>query len=463
MITDGLVGCLHPVWLAISAAEFAVMLLFMRCLPWRSDDVRAIAVESAAAFALWYGVHLLHLDFLCVFSLNVAVLMAYGVVSRSITARQALYAACTFVLCTEVGKVVCVDLVMQPLSVPLAALPGLAITLIWGAVSLLVTLAAALAVRRWAFVPGTERLSWHQCLFLLLPLVPYLFIRSSYFYDSVSENQTLYWDYVWMMLALSACTIVMIVANASSLSAQLERNELIRLQMLLNEQSAQYLAQKKANEAVRRRCHDLKHYLVEFERVLGDGGMGEQARGDAARLLADMREELVACGTRIETGNEVLDVVLSEKMAASLRVGVRPLFYADAKCLSFMSAFDLCAIFGNLLDNAVDAAAACVGDSASESSGTPEITLDIRPEKGFVAIRCCNPYTGELRPVADTFASTKPGEGHGIGLRSVRTTVERYGGVLTVDAADGTFTAVAVIPQPAPGMQTSGACGDPCC
>ena len=149
-------------------------------------------------------------------------------------------------------------------------------------------------------------------------------------------------------------------------------------------------------------------------------------------------------------------------MAVGLRAGVRPLFYADARCLSFMSAFDLCAIFGNLLDNAVEAAAACAGDSASGTSSTPEVVLDVRPEKGFVAIRCCNPYAGELRPVAGTFATTKPGEGHGVGLRSVRTTVERYGGVLTVDAAGGTFTAVAVIPQPESSLQVPGAHEDPC-
>ena len=447
MITDCLLGYQNPLWFVISVAEFALVLLFWRKLPWRSDDMRVEWAETVASFACWYGVHLLHLDFLFDFSLNVAVLMGYAVLSRSVNARQALYFACTFVLCTEIGKVVCVDLIMQPASSVLQGLGSTTITLVWAAVSLALTAAATVALGHWTFIAGTERLTWKQCLFLLLPLVPYMYIRSNYFYESVAENTAFYWNFVWMMLILSGCTVVMIVANAHNLSAQLERNELVRMQMLLQEQNTQYIAQTQANEAVRRRYHDLRHYMTELERLLATEGM--PSKRDAEELLTNMRSELLACTQSVETGNEVLDVVLGEKARECARLGVKTAFFVDAGCLSFMSAFDVCTLFGNLVDNAVEAASRLAGQNGTE----PEISLDVRRQKGFASVRCANPYTGNLlRMPNGNLATTKDApEEHGIGLRSVRATVERYGGALTIDTADGMFTVTAILPIPEEG------------
>lgn len=446
MITEGLlgVGPGAPVWACISLGEFAIALMYLRGLPWRSDDLRARAAETALGAAAWYGVNLLHLDFLFDFGLRAALLAALVAVSRDANARQAIYFSCAFEMSTEMAKVVSVDLVLQPLDALTGwpgSLPALALTAVYGALYLLAALGLAEAIRRWVFVPGVDRLGWRQLLLVVLPLVPYLYIRSSYFYEGIPANEAFYWNFVLMMLILSGCTVVMLVGNASNFSSQLERTELVRMEMLLKEQGAQYLARKSADEAVRRRYHDLKHYLAEFEVILKDGGARS---ADADALLADMRRDLGSYEARIETGNEVADVVLSEKMAACERAGVRPVFYADAACLSFMSAFDVCAVLGNLLDNAVEAASALAGGESA-----PEVSLDIRPAKGFASVRCSNPYAGALRPVEGGFATTKRDRaGHGVGLRSVRETVERYGGALALEASGGVFTATALIPVP---------------
>lgn len=452
MITGRLlmVGQGAPLWAAVSLLEFGVALMYLRGLPWRSEDARAWAAETACAAAAWCAAGLMHLDFLLDFGLKAALLAAYCALSRAANARQAVYYSCAFQMFTEMAKVVCVDLVLQPLDGLtgwLAALSPLALTAVYGASYLLLALGVSEGLRRWVFVPGVERLSWRQLLLVVLPLVPYLYIRSSYFLEGVPSNPSFYWNFVLMMLILSGCTVAMLVGNASNFSSQLERTELVRMEMLLKEQGAQYLAQKKADEAVRRRYHDLKHYLAEFEVLLKDGAAGPGA--DAEALLADMRRELGSYEARIETGNEAADVVLAEKMAACEQAGARPVFYADAACLSFMSAFDLCAVLGNLLDNAVEAVAGLARRSEEGEAGVPEVVLDIRPRKGFASIRCSNPYVGGLRPVEGGYATTKRDrEGHGVGLRSVRETVERYGGVLTLEAAGGVFTATAIVPLP---------------
>ena len=65
-----------------------------------------------------------------------------------------------------------------------------------------------------------------------------------------------------MLLLLSVCTMVIVVANAHNLSAQMSTNELLSMQQLLRDQHLHYLTQRSAAEAVNRRYHDLKHVLT---------------------------------------------------------------------------------------------------------------------------------------------------------------------------------------------------------
>ena len=77
---------------------------------------------------------------------------------------------------------------------------------------------------------------------------------------------------VIVLLLLSVCTMVIVVANAHNLSAQMSTNELLSMQQLLRDQHLHYLTQRSAAEAVNRRYHDLKHVLTQIERIAEDRG-----------------------------------------------------------------------------------------------------------------------------------------------------------------------------------------------
>ena len=468
MINGFLLMYTDPVWLSITLTEFILFVRFVRGFGHYSNRPFLDAAQLCLGFVGWLAAHYAHFDFALDFALNVTVLTAYLRLFRTSRAQQAIYIACVFVLCTEIGKVVCVDLIMQPAYAWFSRLPAWGITLAWATISQLVALGALVIARRWALAPGTDLLSWRQGLCILLPIVPYMLVRSSSYMYDMSDLQ-LYWNVVLVSLFLSISTIVIIVANAHSLSAQIEKNELIRMQSLLREQHVQYQAHKRASETVRRQYHDLKHYVAELEALqLGDDGKksAEELRAFTGRL----RKELEGYDAHIETGNEVLDIVLTEKREACHAQGIRPVFYTDASCLSFMNAFDICAIFGNLLDNAIEAAG-CVsrehaeqggsksaanaedrGGEAAENVSKPEVHLTVRPSRGLILIQCRNPYRGELHSQerwpgrrgrvgkGQDLATTKEDtDNHGFGLKNVQAVAERYGGSLswhTVEACE---------------------------
>ena len=91
-----------------------------------------------------------------------------------------------------------------------------------------------------------------------------------------------------------------------------------------------------------------------------------------------------------------------------------------AQVLARLSAPDLCTIFGNLLDNAVEAVAAV------PERELRDVTLRMNRRDGFLLIRTENRFEGE-RDAA--LASTKPNaQAHGYGMKNLRDAVERLGG-----------------------------------
>ena len=61
-------------------------------------------------------------------------------------------------------------------------------------------------------------------------------------------------------------------------------------------------------------------------------------------------------GTRAaDTGDEILDTIVMTKRIAWKKEGVHIVCIADGRLLSFMDSMDRAAVFGNLLDNAVEA------------------------------------------------------------------------------------------------------------
>lgn len=229
------------------------------------------------------------------------------------------------------------------------------------------------------------------------------------------------------------CTLTFALEYELLVSRRL-RVERATTERVLAERERQYARSRENIEAINVKCHDIRHQI----RRLADGG----AAVDRA-VLDDIAREVDVYDTAVRTGNDALDTILTEKSLACRRAGVTLSCIADGAALGFMAAADIYALFGNALDNALEAVEA-LGDPERRS-----ISLVVRRVAGVVSIHVENPCGGTVAMRDGLPETTKADRtSHGFGVRSMRLTVERYGGTLAAMASDGTFHVNAIVPLP---------------
>ena len=123
--------------------------------------------------------------------------------------------------------------------------------------------------------------------------------------------------------------------------------EVNALQNVLDLQYASYQRSQESIDMVNRKYHDLKHQIA-----------APPAEPDAAKrsaYLDGMEEEIRDYEAQNKTGNSVLDTVLTGKSLYCARHGIELTCVADGRRLGFMEDADIYALFGNILDNAIEA------------------------------------------------------------------------------------------------------------
>ena len=180
--------------------------------------------------------------------------------------------------------------------------------------------------------------------------------------------------------------------------------------------------------------------------LISDMGMIAAVRAMAGseaqeKYLREAEESVGIYDAIFQTGNEVLDTVLTEKSLYCGANGIRLGCVADGKLLAFMDSVDIYAILGNALDNAIEGVQS-LGDSEKRM-----IDVLICRERQFAVLQVVNPLEGALKFRDGLPVSTKPRDGyHGFGLKSIRHTVEQYGGFTTVNTQNGYFCLKILIP-----------------
>lgn len=201
-------------------------------------------------------------------------------------------------------------------------------------------------------------------------------------------------------------------------------------QMMADERR-QYELSRSTIEAINVRCHDIRHQV---RALSGAAGSGEEFMRNLDGLIS-------IYDSSVQTHNPALDVILTEKSLLCRSKGIELTCSADGRALSFMAEQDVYSLFGNALDNAIEAA---------EGVSEPDrrlIDLSVRAVGRMALIQVRNFYDGELRREGDALQSTKDGGLHGYGTKSMRLVAERYGGTLSFESEDGIFRLHVLLPM----------------
>lgn len=202
---------------------------------------------------------------------------------------------------------------------------------------------------------------------------------------------------------------------------------------LMHERMRQYELSRSNVDALNVKAHDIRHQI----RHLSSGG----AVVDQA-VLDDFAHEVDIFDSKVKTGNDALDTILTEKSLVCAAEGITLSCIADGSALNFMPAYDLYALFGNAIENAIEATRKVDGEKRS-------ISLIVRESAGMATIHVENYFAGEVEFVDGLPKSSKGDElNHGFGTKSMRSIVERYGGMLDISTKGDVYFLNALIPIP---------------
>ncbi len=218
------------------------------------------------------------------------------------------------------------------------------------------------------------------------------------------------------------CCIISLVLLFELPRRKKAETDLDILEQLRERERAQYESAKANIEEMNIKCHDLKHIVGR----LSEGSVDQSVVGDMRKIV----EEYDAV---YKTENAALNVVLTEKGGLCRRQEITFSSIIDAPSLSFLSELDIYALFGNILDNAIEATSKLEKDKRI-------IGLTTERRGNFVNINVYNTFDGTLQMEKGLPLTRKSDKrNHGFGLKSIKNIVEKYGGEMTIKAQNGLF------------------------
>lgn len=226
---------------------------------------------------------------------------------------------------------------------------------------------------------------------------------------------------------LLTCTVfILLIAILSNKRLKNERN---LLREILKEEREQYLFEKTMIDMVNMKCHDLKHQIA----MLSNAPNQE--------LSEQVQSVIEAYDSRFNTGNVALDVVLTRKNFSCKEKKIELTCMAYGKALETFAETDVYSLFGNILDNAIEAT------EKIEDESRRIISLVVQKRDRFIFIHSENYYVGKLNFAGGLPLTTK-GDVilHGYGMKSIRTIVEEYGGSMKISTKEERFILEIVIP-----------------
>lgn len=250
------------------------------------------------------------------------------------------------------------------------------------------------------------------------------------FYEifGMEYNESIYavGGYVWNLI----CCVLSLGLQFGIFGISQRDKELEITKKLIADKERQYKVSKSMMDAINRKCHDLKYQLA----ALSTGQ-------DSQKHINDAMELVDSFDSAIHTGNETLDIIFTEKNSYCKKHDITFVCMIDGGKLGFMDAVDQYVMFGNLIDNAINAVRK-IEDHAKRS-----IYINIRAEKKLLLIQTENPFVGELT-FEEGLPKTTTGDefNHGFGMSSIRLIAEKYQGSVNTRADNGIFYLNIVLP-----------------
>ena len=273
-------------------------------------------------------------------------------------------------------------------------------------------------------IKGNEGIRINNPLFLIIGII-FIFIDISLnaFVDNYSKAN---FDKTYIctiaIINILLCIMFEFFAFETSTRQELRKNLDVISQMKYNEEK-QYELSKENIALINQKCHDLKYFIRNY-------GNNQTLN---PQVIEEISQSIEIFDSNIKTGNNALDIIFTEKSLLCYKNNIRFTCIADGKLLSFMDDVDAYSLFGNLVDNSIEA--------LKDEEQKRVISLIIKGQGDFVSISIQNFFSKQLRFENGLTITTKKDKNyHGYGMQSIKMICEKYNGTLSINTNDNIFS-----------------------
>lgn len=283
--------------------------------------------------------------------------------------------------------------------------------------SVAVNVAIGLTLARWMPEKGQYQIGPRQ---MVSAWVFCIMSENLFIYAKVDPGAALF------NIVLQFYCITLLYLQSALFKKSSMRKELETIQFLWHQQKGQYQLSKETIELINHKCHDLKHQVQAIRAVKDEK--------ERETYLEKIEKSVQIYSAIVRTGNEILDTILTEKSLICENSGIHINCVADGSLLAFMNPVDLYTLFGNALDNAIEAV------RKLESKEKRVIDIMLYERQSFLMLQIVNPMCGEVKFEDGLPLTTKAKNGyHGYGMKSMLHTIQKYEGHLTTEVKNGCF------------------------
>lgn len=223
---------------------------------------------------------------------------------------------------------------------------------------------------------------------------------------------------VTLYMSLSVCSqMIMVFLLAASRQKNAEKQKWNETYLEAQAKHYEYLI--KREEETKKFRHDMRKHMRAIYDLAGQEGKDE-LRGYVERICGkfEMPESAVT------VGNATADAVINRFAEMFSQKNIEFIVSGHLPSDCFVDAFDLCTIFSNILENAMEASEKCV-------EGFRRVKLQIRYDAEMIFILEENYFAGEIQRKSGLLKTSKQEKtGHGYGVQNVIDSAKNYSGTV---------------------------------
>ena len=238
--------------------------------------------------------------------------------------------------------------------------------------------------------------------------------------------------YIGLIMELLFGLLILIVLSSIHINNKQKLEKQVFHQML-HDREKQFYISKENIELINRKYHDLKHQISALKLM---------PKTEQDKSIENLENSLSIYDSLINTDNEILNTIITEKSLYCKQKDIRFDFNYDSCNLDFIKTIDLYVLLGNALDNATEAV-------QKLDKNRQLMSLSIRKEKAMIFIETMNYHDNKITMHNGTPLTTKKNkEFHGFGLKSINSIAQKYKGIVKTDITETIFTLAIGIPIP---------------